>query len=126
MPRRVRLAPRRSGVSPAAPQCWRSDCGRACGLCRPPRLDSRCARPWDLETPSACDAAAARGPLPAAAGNPWCILCGEYGAQDFVANILLFVPFGAGLSLAGVSRRRALAVAALTTLCIELLQVRVV
>lgn len=68
---------------------------------------------------------------PAASGDdflasPWCLACGQGWAADAVANILMFIPLGAGLALGGIRPRRALAAVALTTLGIELLQLRVV
>ena len=43
------------------------------------------------------------------AGTPvYCIVCGDTGSVDFFLNILLFVPLGLGLALAGFSWRRAL------------------
>ena len=55
-----------------------------------------------------------------------CVICGDLGGVDFFLNILLFVPLGMGLTLAGFSWRRALVLAVLTTFCIELLQMKVV
>jgi hypothetical protein len=64
-------------------------------------------------------------PHPAAESQqgPWCLICGEFGGQDFVTNVLLFVPLGVGLRLAGVPWRRGLAAVIATTLGIELLQI---
>jgi VanZ like protein len=42
------------------------------------------------------------GPLPS--GFHTCIICGTYGAADFVLNVLLFVPLGFGLRLSGMRR----------------------
>lgn len=55
-----------------------------------------------------------------------CVVCGGLGVQDIILNVLLFLPFGLGLRLAGVSWWRAVAIAAGTSLAIELLQMRVV
>lgn len=55
-----------------------------------------------------------------------CIFCGDAGGVDFLLNVLLFVPLGLGLALAGFSWRRAVVLAALTTLGVELLQMKVV
>lgn len=55
-----------------------------------------------------------------------CILCGQYGASDFVLNVALFAPFGAGLWLAGLSRRVSLVLATMVTLAIEALQLQLI
>ena len=70
------------------------------------------------------------GPQPeavarAAATPLTCILCGDLGGVDFLLNVLLFVPLGR-LALAGFSWRRAVVLAALTTLGVELLQMKLV
>jgi hypothetical protein len=69
--------------------------------------------------------------VPAPVGPPvtfghWCIVCGGYGTADVINNVLLFVPFGAGLGLAGVRLRSAVLAALAATLSIELLQLTVV
>jgi membrane protein YqaA with SNARE-associated domain len=56
----------------------------------------------------------------------FCVVCGEFGAQDFLDNILLFVPLGLTLRLAGVPRWRAVAIALLTTVTVEALQYKIV
>jgi glycopeptide antibiotics resistance protein len=54
--------------------------------------------------------------------SPFCLICGTFGGVDFVLNLLLFVPLGVGLSLSGLSTKRAiLAMLALST-SIELAQ----
>ncbi len=53
-----------------------------------------------------------------------CILCGDLGSVDFLLNILLFVPLGVGLGLAGFSWRRAVVLAGLLSAGIELLQMK--
>lgn len=55
-----------------------------------------------------------------------CVICGDLGGVDFFLNILLFVPLGIGLTLAGFSWRRALVLAGLTTFSVELLQMKAV
>lgn len=55
-----------------------------------------------------------------------CVLCGSLGVQDFLDNILLFVPLGLTLRLAGVPRWRVVMVALLTTVTVEALQYRFV
>ena len=51
-----------------------------------------------------------------------CILCGDRPALDVILNVMLFVPLGVGLRLAGMSRRRAFAIGLVTTITVELLQ----
>lgn len=60
-------------------------------------------------------------PLPA-----FCIFCGDYGAVDFLLNVALFLPLGLSLGAAGHSLARAVAVAGVTTVVVELLQVRII
>jgi FeS assembly protein SufD len=55
-----------------------------------------------------------------------CIVCGELGVVDVVNNILLFVPLGAGLTLAGVRRRTAVALCVALTVTVETLQIGVI
>jgi VanZ family protein len=56
----------------------------------------------------------APGPLPS--GFHRCILCGTFGLADFIDNVILFVPLGFALRLAGVRRLPAwLFMAALAT-----------
>jgi VanZ family protein len=45
------------------------------------------------------------GPLPS--GFHRCVLCGTFGLADFIDNVILFVPLGFALRLAGVRRRTA-------------------
>lgn len=52
----------------------------------------------------------------------WCLLCGAQSVLDAVLNVILFIPFGMGLRLAGISRRRAYAIGLVTTITVELLQ----
>lgn len=56
----------------------------------------------------------------------FCLVCGDMGGVDVVQNVLLFVPLGAALVLAGISWWRAALYCALASLAIELLQLRVV
>ena len=44
---------------------------------------------------------------------------------DAILNIILFIPFGIGLRLAGLSRRRVLAIGLVTTITVELLQLAI-
>jgi hypothetical protein len=55
-----------------------------------------------------------------------CIVCGDLGGVDFLLNILLFIPLGIGLGLIGFSLRRTVVLAALLSLSIELLQMKVI
>jgi len=55
-----------------------------------------------------------------------CITCGTYWASDFGLNILLFIPLGFGLRLAGVRRRTAWLLVAGATVTIEALQYSVI
>jgi VanZ family protein len=55
-----------------------------------------------------------------------CITCGTHWASDFGLNVLLFVPFGFGLRLAGVRLRTTCLVVVASTVSIELLQYSVV
>lgn len=58
----------------------------------------------------------------AVAFGPTCLVCGEMGGADVIANVLLFLPLGAGLALAGLPWRRALLAGALVSLGIETVQ----
>jgi hypothetical protein len=51
-----------------------------------------------------------------------CIVCGPLGGVDVTLNVLLFVPLGAALALAGSGRRRAVTTGLLVTLTVETLQ----
>jgi hypothetical protein len=51
-----------------------------------------------------------------------CLLCGDTPILDSLLNILLFIPFGMGMRLAGSSRRRAFAIALVTTITVEAAQ----
>jgi hypothetical protein len=55
-------------------------------------------------------------------GRPLCILCGEVGGVDILLNLLLFVPLGVGLALAGIRKRNAFLAMGAGSLAIELLQ----
>jgi hypothetical protein len=52
----------------------------------------------------------------------WCIICGDGGGADFVANVIMFAPLGAALSLVGFSRTRAVGACLLYSIVIELTQ----
>lgn len=51
-----------------------------------------------------------------------CLLCGDQSILDAVLNVILFIPLGLGLRLAGMSRRRAFAIGLVTTITVETLQ----
>jgi VanZ family protein len=55
-----------------------------------------------------------------------CITCGTHWASDFGLNILLFIPFGFGLRLAGLRRWTACLVALGATIGIEMLQYAII
>ncbi|HTC25392.1 MAG TPA: VanZ family protein [Gemmatimonadales bacterium] len=52
----------------------------------------------------------------------WCLRCGDLAGMDIILNVILFVPFGFGLRLAGWPRSRVVLVAFLTTVFIETTQ----
>jgi VanZ like family len=55
-----------------------------------------------------------------------CIVCGEFGVIDAIQNLVLFLPLGAGLAIAGVRPRLAFPVLVAATVSIELLQLTVI
>ncbi len=55
-----------------------------------------------------------------------CVTCGTHWASDFGLNVLLFVPFGFGLRLAGVRQRTACLLVVASSVTIELLQYSVI
>ena len=61
-----------------------------------------------------------------ATATGWCLVCGDVGAADFLLNVVLFVPFGLGLRLAGVPTGRALGLVVAATIAVELPQLRLV
>jgi hypothetical protein len=63
---------------------------------------------------------------PPALTPSWCILCGEMAVQDTILNVILFVPFGIGMRLAGVRRYRVIAISFCLTVAIELLQMHII
>jgi VanZ like family len=62
----------------------------------------------------------------AAATPIYCLVCGERGGVDVLLNILLFLPLGMGLRLAGASLQKAVAAAAAASLAVELLQLTMI
>jgi VanZ like protein len=67
-------------------------------------------------------------PIPGAPqpATTWCLVCGDLGGIDVIANVLLLIPLGIGLRLAGISLRRTVALCFALTLTVEILQLRVV
>lgn len=63
---------------------------------------------------------------PPAFAPSMCILCGEMAVQDIILNVILFVPFGIGLRLAGVRRHRVIAISFCLTAAVELLQMHII
>ena len=62
-------------------------------------------------------------PIGLALSTPlWCLVCGDSGGADILANLLLFVPFAVGLRLAGAPWRRVVLLSAALSLTVELLQ----
>ncbi len=56
----------------------------------------------------------------------FCLACGELGGVDFALNIILFIPYGVSLYLLLNRRWKSIAIVALTTLSIELLQLDII
>jgi hypothetical protein len=54
-----------------------------------------------------------------------CVVCGTTGVADVLVNLLLYVPYGVGLTMLGMRPTRALALVLATTFAVELLQYRV-
>ena len=52
----------------------------------------------------------------------WCLLCGSLAGMDIILNVMLFVPYGFGLRLAGWPRGRVLLAGFATTLLVETTQ----
>ena len=76
-------------------------------------------------------AAATLPPLPqqtaASAATPlWCVVCGEYGGVDVLQNILLFIPLGVGLRIAGFRTWMVCACGLSVSLLVETLQLTVI
>ncbi|MGI8510476.1 MAG: VanZ family protein [Gemmatimonadaceae bacterium] len=68
--------------------------------------------------------------LPSGSGaeqtSPLCVICGPAGGVDFTLNLLLYVPFGAGLGAMALRWRNAAGVVFIVSLGIELLQIGVI
>src|SRR5712691_3681451 len=58
--------------------------------------------------------------------DPLCVVCGEFGGVDVVLNVILFLPLGLGLALAGARPLRAVGGMFAASLSIELLQLFVI
>ncbi len=56
----------------------------------------------------------------------FCLVCGELGGVDILLNVVLLIPFGAGLQLVGLRRIAAVGLIVLTTLAVETLQYYVI
>jgi hypothetical protein len=56
----------------------------------------------------------------------FCLACADRGTADVLANLILFLPLGAGLALAGATPHRATALTVAFTTAIEVLQHRVI
>jgi hypothetical protein len=52
----------------------------------------------------------------------WCVACGDRGGADFLLNVILFLPFGSALRLAGARRRTAVLIGMFLSISIELTQ----
>lgn len=59
-------------------------------------------------------------------GGFWCLVCGQLGAVDVTANVILFIPMGLSFALAMNRRWLPLAIIIGTTVMIETLQIRVI
>ena len=55
-----------------------------------------------------------------------CLICGSFGTVDAALNVLLFIPLGIGLALAGVSGKRALLGMVVLSALIEVAQLLVI
>jgi VanZ like family len=56
----------------------------------------------------------------------WCLVCGDLGGVDVLNNLLLFLPFGAGIRLLGHPASVVTMVGALLSLAIESLQLSII
>ncbi|HJQ10605.1 MAG TPA: VanZ family protein [Gemmatimonadaceae bacterium] len=61
-------------------------------------------------------------PLP----SHWCLICGSQGGVDAILNVLLFIPLGVGLSLAGARARHVVLSGLLLSALIETAQLTVI
>lgn len=67
-----------------------------------------------------------QAPYPELGQSHWCLACGSLGGADVVLNVMLFVPFGATLALAGVRWRVVVLAVLAFTVGIELTQLLVI
>ncbi|HEX7123259.1 MAG TPA: VanZ family protein, partial [Gemmatimonadaceae bacterium] len=58
--------------------------------------------------------------------GPWCLICGDHGTIDVLQNVILFLPIGAAAFWLGVPLPRAIAMALVLTVAIEVLQYNVI
>lgn len=56
----------------------------------------------------------------------WCLVCGDIGTQDVLQNVLMLLPFGLGLALAGVRARTAVVAGFALSFFVEMMQYGVV
>src|SRR4029077_6988777 len=52
----------------------------------------------------------------------WCVACGDRGRADFLLNVILFLPLGCALRLAGARIRTAVLIGMFLSITIELTQ----
>jgi hypothetical protein len=55
----------------------------------------------------------------------WCLLCGDFGLSDFLANMVLFLPVAVALRFSGLSSWRTIGGLFLLSVAIELVQLRI-
>ena len=82
---------------------------------------------WILAGGTAAAAVATLTPDPSsealtATTSVWCLVCGQEGMADVLANLLLFLPLGIGVGLAGGAVFRAALIGFLVSLAMESLQ----
>jgi len=56
----------------------------------------------------------------------WCLVCGDLGGVDVLSNLLLFIPFAAGMRLLGLRAPVVTVLGALLSLAIESLQLSII
>jgi hypothetical protein len=79
---------------------------------------------WSLVAAAAAILAATLFPIAGGERGRWlsCVLCGDRWAADALVNVLLFVPFGAALAVAGVPLSRCVLGGALLSASVEFAQ----
>lgn len=55
--------------------------------------------------------------------DPRCRICGPLTGVDVIGNLLLFIPLGIGLAVAGVARSKVATIGAIASISIELMQI---